>query len=116
MKYHVIILAAALIFGAGSVVHAEGTWTTVADLTADGSSKEVAVGKNISKITITCTANSVTIKSVEVVSGEQRYSFKVGNTLIKDQTQQITVGNSLTCETLNISDEGNGKYRVRVKD
>lgn len=110
-----LLITACLLFALLSA-QADDAWTTVASLTADGTVKEVNVGRSISKLTITCTSNSVTIASVEVINKENTYSYNVGNKLLKDQTQQVTVGNALSCDKLKITDSGTGKYVIRVRN
>lgn len=110
-----IVITSLLLFGAGAV-YGDNVWTKIATLKAGVGVQELKVNRKISKVSITCTEGSVTVKTIEVVNNEKSFSFNVGNKLTKEQSQQITVGSALMCETLKITDDGNGRYEVKVRD
>jgi hypothetical protein len=94
---------------------AEKAGVKVAELTAGGDAKEVEVNQQISKVLIKCTEGSVIINTVVVRDGGNKTPFTVGTRLNQGEEQQVTVGNNVNCSGLRISDDGRGKYVVRVK-
>ena len=98
-----------------TVAMADKAGVKVAELTAGGDAKEVTVDQPVSKVVITCTEGSVIINTVVVRNGGQSTPHKVGAKINKDESQQITVGDKVACTGLRISDDGTGKYTVRVK-
>jgi len=104
-----------LIMGFAASVSADGDWTVVAKLKADGSKKEVAVNQQVSKVSFTCKQGEVTIHTLEVISEGKPMPYSLGAKLKKDDAQQVSVGNSINCSKLRIADEGQGEYEVRIK-
>jgi len=94
---------------------ADKGWTAVETLKAGGEAQTVAVNRPISKVAITCGDGNVTIQSVTVVEGGKRTSFHVASKLKKGETQQISVGDNVSCDRLVLLVEGQGTYHVRVR-
>lgn len=112
MKQWMLTVLVALV---ATGVFADKAGVKVAELTAGGDAKEVAVDQPVSKVVIKCIEGSVIINTVVVRNGGESTPHKVGARINKDEVQQITVGNRVPCTGLRISDDGNGKYVVRVK-
>lgn len=93
-----------------------GDWHTVAKLDAGGGPKEVTVNRPVSKVAIKCTEGGVIINTVVVRQGGNTTPHRVATRINKDELQQISVGNRIQVTGLRISDDGNGKYEVRVKE
>ncbi len=112
MRTWLAVLAVALF---STVAMADKAGVKVAELTAGGDAKEVAVSQPVSKVVITCTEGSVIINTVVVRNGGEHTPHKVGARINKGEAQQITVGDQVACTGLRISDAGSGTYVVRVK-
>lgn len=104
-----------LVVGFAFSVRADGEWTVIAKLKADGSTKEVDVNQQISKVSLTCKQGEVAIQKLEVISEGKTMPYSLGAKLKKGDAQQVSVGNSINCSKLRIADDGQGEYEVRIK-
>lgn len=90
-------------------------WTRVGEYASGTSAKEVGVGREISRVRITCTEGSVIINTVVIRQGGQTTPVRVARRLATGESHEITVGNKVNVTGLRISDDGRGRYRVEVR-
>ena len=108
------ILAWAVVAWFGPPAWAEG-WQTLAELTAGGEPKELAVDRGIRVIGIECTAGSVTVESMVVREGEAESPIGVDHSFQPGETKDIDLGHERSVTGLRIRDGGQGTYNVNVK-
>lgn len=94
---------------------AKSKYAQVAELTAGGDAKEVAVNKEISKCMIEVIEGSVIINTVVVREGGNKTPITVAARLEKGAKHEIALGGAKMVSGLRISDAGRGTYRVHVK-
>ena len=113
----VYVIAAMLLFaGMSFAADDDKLWSLLGKFKAGADVKDVVVGKQISRVSFTCTEGTVTIKSIDVLSGGNVYTFHVGNALTAEKSQQVTVGNQLSCDSLRVTDDGTGSYEIRYRN
>lgn len=104
-----------LVFLCGAVGAWADDWQKVADLTAVGDAKEVAVNKSVAEVKIRCTEGDVIINTVVVREGGKKTPHTLGLRLSKDNEHIINLGAKLNVTGLRISDGARGNYSVYVK-
>jgi hypothetical protein len=109
-----VAVAAAVVCGA-TVVRAGDEYVQVAELTAGGDAKEVAVNKEISKCMIHVVDGSVTINTLVVREGGRKTPIPVTARIEKGSKHEIDLGGRKNVTGFRISDGGRGTYRVLVK-
>ena len=112
------ILAAALV-GLGALAALGGPkkeqWQAVADVTAGGDAKELAVNRVIRVIQIECTQGTVIVNTLWVREGAAKSPVTVARRFSAGETQDIDLGNARQVTGLRISDGGRGAYKIRAK-
>ena len=106
-----ILIAALVTLGALS---ASAGWKVVAEVTAGGDAKELAVNRTIRTVQIECTDGTVVVNTVVIVKGCQGAhhgcpSFQQG------RQAGLGFGRSRNVTGLRISDSGKGRYKVHAK-
>lgn len=94
---------------------ARAEWQTVAEVTTDGATKELAVGREIRIIGIEGIAGSVLVHTVWILEGEGVNPVPVARRLGPGETQDIDLGGNRPVTGLRISAAGAGRYRVRTQ-
>ncbi len=90
-------------------------WETVADLSARGDAKEVAVNRSIRMVQIECTEGTVIINTIVVREGGAKDPITVARRFNAGEKQDLDLGRVRNVTGLRISDSGRGRYRVNVK-
>lgn len=92
-----------------------GEGAPVAEWTAGGGTKEVALDRTIRVIEIECTEGPVTVAEVVVREGEAESTVGVHRAFRSGETQDIDLGHERQVTGLEIRDSGPGRYLIRVQ-
>ena len=107
------MLAAALLVIGATLAAAD--WKTVAEVTAGGDAKELAVNRTIRTVQIECTEGTVIVNTVVIREGAGKNPITVARRFAKGEKQDIDLGTARQVTGLRISDGGRGKYKVHAK-
>jgi hypothetical protein len=107
------ILVLALVALSATVALAD--WGTVAEVTAGGEAKELAVNRNIRIVQIECTEGTVIVNTVVIREGASKSPITVARAFTQGQKQDIDLGSERQVTGLRISDGGKGKYKIHAK-
>lgn len=112
------ILAAALV-GLGAMAalgdSKKEQWQAVADVTAGGDAKELAVNRVLRVIQIECTTGTVIVNTLWVREGAAKSPVTVARRFSEGEKQDIDLGSARQVTGLRISDGGRGTYKIRAK-
>ena len=111
MKKWILVLA---VLVAGSMSASAG-WKTVAEVTAGGDAKELAVNRTIRTVQIECTEGSVIVNTVVIREGAAKDPITVARRFSQGEKQDLDLGRDRTVTGLRISDGGKGRYKVHAK-
>ena len=101
--------------GLAGLAEAKSDWHQVADLTAVGDAKEVAVNRQASKVRIVVQQGEVIINTLVVREGAGKTPITVARKFALKETCDLDLGNRKMVTGFRISDGGGGRYRVYVK-
>ncbi|HHX97378.1 MAG: hypothetical protein WAQ74_01305 [Kiritimatiellia bacterium] len=107
-----ILIAALVTLGALS---ASAGWKVVAEVTAGGDAKELAVNRTIRTVQIECTDGTVVVNTVVIREGAAKEPITVARRFNKGDKQDLDLGRSRNVTGLRISDSGKGRYKVHAK-
>jgi hypothetical protein len=105
----------ALALAALCATTARAGWETVAEVTAGGAAKELAVDRALRTVQIECTEGTVIVNTVTIREGEAKNPVSVGKAFAKGETRNIDLGYERPVTGLRISDGGQGRYKVNVQ-
>jgi len=108
------MMVAAGVMLAGSVL-AKDRWEKVADLSAGGDAKEVAISREVSAIRLELKSGTVTVNTVVVRQGAAKTPYTVASRLSDTAPSEIKLPAKASVTGLRISDAGRGLYAVYVK-
>ncbi|MCC5845820.1 MAG: hypothetical protein JJU05_16350 [Verrucomicrobia bacterium] len=92
-----------------------GGFKRVAELTAGGDAKEVAVNERVRTVRIQCVSGTVTVNTVVVRDGAARRSIPVTRRLSDGEHVDLELGSGENVSGLRISDGGGGRYQVLIR-
>lgn len=107
-----ILIAALVTLGAWP---ASAGWKTVAEITAGGDAKELAVNRTIRTVQIECTDGSVIVNTVVIREGGAKEPIAVARRFEKGEKQNLELGRKRNVTGLRISDNGQGRYKIHAK-
>ena len=107
-------LSMAALLAAAETASAGKGWRQVAELTAVGEAKEVAVNQVCSKARVVVKEGEVIIQTLVVREGANKTPIKVARGMKKGQTYDIDLGGTRQVTGFRISDAGGGRYRLHV--
>lgn len=87
----------------------------VAELTAGGDAKEVAVNRRVRTVRIQAVSGTVTVNTLVVRDGSARRSFPVTRRLAPGEYADVDLGGRENVSGLRISDGGGGRYQVLIR-
>lgn len=114
MNHLRFIMVSILMAGITTAASAKETWYKVAELTASKKAAEVTVGREISRVRITCIDESVIINVVAVRHGRRFTQVIVGKQLVKGKNVAFEVGGRKHVTGLRIGHALKGRYEVYV--
>jgi hypothetical protein len=92
-----------------------GGFKRVAELTASGDAKEIAVNERVRTVRIYCVSGTVTVNTLVVRDGAARRSIPVTRRLSAGEHADVELGGRENVSGLRISDGGGGRYQVLVR-
>ena len=90
-------------------------WQPVADVTADGEAKELAVNRAIRLVQLECTEGSVIVNTLWIREGDAKSPIKIARKLTQGETQNIDLGHERQVTGFRISDGGKGTYKIQTQ-
>ena len=90
-------------------------WHVVADVTAGGDAKELAVNRAVRVVQIECTEGTVIVNTVWVREGAAKTPITVARRFAQGERQDLDLGYARTVTGFRISDGGKGKYTILVQ-
>ena len=90
-------------------------WQLVADVTAGGDAKELAVNRPVRVVQIECTEGTVIVNTVWVREGGAKTPITVARRFNQGEKQDIDLGNARQVTGFRISDGGKGKYKIQTQ-
>ena len=105
----------AMVLAASFATAACADWKTVAEVTAGGDAKELAVNRTIRTVQIECTAGSVIVNTVVIREGGAKSPITVARRFNQGEKQNLDLGYDRNVTGLRISDGGQGRYKVHAK-
>jgi hypothetical protein len=106
---------AAMILVAAWATAAWAGWGPIAEVTAGGEAKELAVNRAIRTVQIECTEGSVIVNMIWVREDAAKTPIKVARLFNKGEKQNIDLGSARLVTGLRISDGGKGKYKIQAQ-
>ena len=100
---------------AGATAALAADWQAVADVTAGGDAKELAVNRALRVIQIECTAGTVIVNTLWVREGAAKSPVTVARRFSAGEKQDIDLGSERQVTGFRISDGGRGTYKIRAK-
>ncbi len=94
---------------------AQAEWETVAEVTAGGEAKDVALARTVRVLQIECTEGVVTVDALTVREGEAENPIGISRQFHPGETQDVDLGYDRQVTGLRIRDDGTGKYRIHAK-
>ena len=107
-----MVVVATMVLGATVAL---AGWGTVAEVTAGGEAKELAVNRNIRTVQIECTEGTIIVNTLWVREGAAKSPITVARAFKKGEKQDIDLGSARQVTGFRISDGGQGRYKIHAK-
>jgi len=101
--------------GSEAAAPRSGGFKRVAELTAGGDAKEVAVNERVRTVRIQGVSGTVTVNTLVVRDGAARRSIPVTRRLSAGEHADVELGGRENVSGLRISDGGAGRYQVLIR-